>query len=270
MVRSEPNQERFDRMNQHLDEPPPTPPSRPSYPVEVRGYAEGDWVIREGDQRPVFFVVLSGHVRIVKGDRVIRTLGEQDVVGLETLLLRIASPFAVRAATACRVSCYGEEALDYFLEQQPRSVRSLLASLVRQLVQASGRIMGAAEDFLGEDTGMVFFGDGAMIIEENSIGAEFYRLVSTEGGLSVSRNQVEVGRLHQPGEFFGEMAGLLGTPRQATVRSIGTSAVQRFSADALDLLLHDYPELATELIKSLASRLARTSARLADPTETGS
>lgn len=257
-------------MNQHLDELPPVHPPRPSYPVEVRDYAEGDWVIREGEQRSVFFVILSGHVRIVKGDRVIRTLGEQDVFGLETLLLRTASPFAVGAATACRVSCYSEEALDYFLEQQPRSVRSLLASLVRQLVAASGRIMGAAEDFLGDDTGVVFYGDGAVIIEEDSIGAEFYRLVSTEGGLSVSRNQVEVGRIHQAGEFFGEMAGLLGRPRQATVRSVGISAVQRFSADALDLLLHDYPELATELIKSLASRLARTSARLADPAEAGS
>ena len=256
-------------MNHDHNKLPPTRPPHPSYPVEVRDYAEGDWVLRESEERPVFFVILTGHVRIVKGDQVIRTLGEQDVFGLETLLLRTASPFAVRTATACRISCYGEEALDYFLEQQPRLVRSLLASLIRQLMAASGRIMGAAEDFLGEDTVVLFFGDGAVIIEENSIGAEFYRLVSSEGGLSVSRNQVEIGRILTPGEFFGEMAGLLGRPRLATVRSVGTSAVQRFSADALDLLLHDYPELATELIKSLASRLARTSVRLADPVGVG-
>lgn len=237
---------------------------RGNYEVDVRTYEEGDWVLRQGDTNRTFYVILSGEVRIIQGERVVRVLGEQDVFGLESLLLRTPSPVGAKALNSCRISSYSYEALDYFLDQQPRMTRSLVTSLLRQLGRTSTHLAEQVEDFSLDPVEVRFFSDGETIIEQGTSGTEFYRLVSSGSGLVVTKDRVEIGHISQPGEFFGEMAVLLRTPRHATIRSRGESAVQVFDADALHIIIRDYPELATKLIQSLAARLASVSNQLTE------
>ncbi len=66
----------------------------------------------------------------------------------------------------------------------------------------------------------------------------------------------EVSRIEKPGEFFGEMAGLLGLPSPSTVTSIGESVVESYRVDDLGMIVRDYPDVAVRVMNSLVSRLA--------------
>lgn len=71
----------------------------------------------------------------------------------------------------------------------------------------------------------------------------------------------------EAGEFFGEMAALLQTPRTATVRAITDCVVFVFEGLAdqnlYDLIQHD-PKIVRKLIETLALRLLETSRRHAE------
>ncbi len=234
----------------------------PKYEVRVHSLEEGRWVLREGDENRTFFVVMSGYLRVLHHDKAVRILKEPDVFGLESLLLHSPSPYDVRTIAPCRISEYSREALDYFFTRNPRMAQMIVTSILQQLAQTTSNLVRQSEVFSPEDVEMRFFSDGEVIVAEETTGKEFFRLVSSAGGLVVSRKGVEMGRITEPDEFFGEMAGILNTPRQATITSVGESSVQVFSADKLELIINDYPQLVTRLIRTLAARLAQANRKL--------
>lgn len=226
----------------------------PSQAVSIRIYRSGEDVIREGEHFDGFFVALDGQVRIIQRGRKIRLLEPRDVFGLEGVLLKKPSPYVARTMGKTRIARYGPDALDHFIRQNPRMTRDILASAVTQLMQTSHNLSMEFNSFSLEDVRIDFFEDGAVILEEGTTGAEFFRLVSSQGGLSVSVKGGEVARIDKPGEFFGELAALLKLPRLATVTSIGESAVQMYRMDDLDIILKDYPEIALQIIRKLTVR----------------
>ena len=105
---------------------------------------------------------------------------------------------------------------------------------------------------------------GDTIIAEGTSGCEIYQLIESEKGLSVTKNGKEVGKITQPGEYFGEINALLKQTRTATVRSIGRSTVKVFSGDNLEALISTYPQLAKVIIDTLARRLIEANIKIAD------
>lgn len=67
----------------------------------------------------------------------------------------------------------------------------------------------------------------------------------------------EVGRIKNPGEFFGEMASVLGKVRSATIISKGSSVIQAYSADNIQDMIEEHPEIAKRIIRTLAKRLSQ-------------
>ncbi len=232
--------------------------------MEAKSYQQGERIVSEGETLNQFYVLLSGRARVYRKQKKIRSLGEQDVFGLEGLLGDKTSPYEVRATSPCRVMAYDHEMLDHFLESRPRMVRSLLLSIVRQMVETSLFLAGDEVVVLPEDVEVHYYEDGETIIREGDIGREFYRLISSEGGLVVHRAGKEIGRIDQPGEFFGEMAGILKAPRQATVVSSGESVVQVFNGHMLENVISDNPQLGIRLIRTLARRLMQANVKLTE------
>jgi type IV pilus assembly protein PilB len=72
----------------------------------------------------------------------------------------------------------------------------------------------------------------------------------------VSKGGTEVGRIANPGEFFGEMASVLNKVRSATIISKGSSVVQVYSADNIQDMIEEHPEIAQRIIRTLANRLS--------------
>ena len=224
----------------------------------------GDELVREGEESPCFFVILSGQVKITKRGKSIRLLEDQDVFGLESILFKRTIPYTAKVMTASRIASYGPEALDHFFRENPRMTQSILTSSLQQLVQTTDSVLQEGGAFRLEEVHVDFYADGDKVVEEGALGTDFFRLVSTQGGLRVTKGGKEVSRIEAPGEFFGEMAGLLSLPRQATIISIGESVVERYGSDDLEVIIRDYPDVALQIMKTLVLRLAELSRKYAE------
>ena len=231
---------------------PKSGPSR-SQANDIHSYRYGDVIVREGDENPCFYVILGGQVRISQQGKKIRQIEAQDIFGLENILLKKPSPYTVRAMDGARIASYGPDALDHFIRENPRMTQMILVSVLRQLTLTARNFSRETEIFPMDGIRVGFFNDGEVLIREGAAGNEFFRLVSTQRGLVVTAKGAEVRNIGNPGEFFGEISGLLGLPSPVTVTSAGESVVEIYTADDMDVIVKDYPETALHLMNLLVS-----------------
>lgn len=72
--------------------------------------------------------------------------------------------------------------------------------------------------------------------------------------------------LMYPGTIFGEMGDILGKPRSCTVKARTPTTVIKYDAGDMENVIREHPEIAIKIFKTLASRLERTTQKLADVT----
>ena len=232
--------------------------------LQIRNYSYGEEIVREGDNPPCFFVVLSGQVRLSRRGKVILHLADQDIFALEHLMLKRPCFYTATAMIESRIAAYGPEALDHLIRNSPRMTQNIMASVSRQLARLSQGATQTIDSFSLEDVEVKFFSDGEVIIEEGTVGKELYRLVSTQSGLRVSIKNKEISFINTPGEFFGEMAGILNLPRQATITSIGESVVEKYNLENIEVIIKEHPEIAHQMMRTLISRLVEMNLRLTE------
>ncbi len=97
--------------------------------------------------------------------------------------------------------------------------------------------------------------EGKVLIKEGDSGREFFVLV--DGTAEVERGGKKVA-LIGPGDFFGEIALISKTPRNATITT--TSAVRALviTDRAFRTLLDHAPQIQIAVLTALAERLAPT------------
>jgi len=98
--------------------------------------------------------------------------------------------------------------------------------------------------------------DGDVVIREGNTDVDFFKLL--RGGLSVLKGGKKIAELTEPGEYFGEMAVLSGEPRNASIVSLGRSAIKRYPGDKLDEIIAKYPDVSRHLFKAMAARLHKS------------
>jgi CRP-like cAMP-binding protein len=231
--------------------------------MEVKEYKAGQAVVSEGAPNDHFFVILKGQVEVFQKSKGIRVLKEGDVFGLENFYLDRLYTTEVRTITSARIAAYHTSLIEDIIQNRPQLVERILKSVMAQLEQTT---QVAEENIPLEslvDLNERIYHDGEVIIEEGTTGVDIYKLVESEGGLLVTKDGREVGRIIQQGEYFGEMSSLLHQERTASVISIGRSVVQVFPGENLEATLAAYPSLAKKVIDTLASRLADANKRIA-------
>lgn len=226
-----------------------------SLALDMREYQRGEEILHEGEESDVFQVILSGRVRISRSGRKLRVLGDQDVFGLESIVLKIPSYYTAIALDKCRIARYGTDALDHLIAKSPRMIQRLLASTLNQLAQTTHFLMEHSQSL--DEATMKFYGDGEAIIDDSTSDTEFYRLVSTQGRLQVRMDGKEIAVIDKPGEFFGRLPGMNEVPANASVVSIGESVVEIYNIEDLDLLIRDHPEATRRVIRSMMSRFRK-------------
>ncbi len=228
----------------------------PVQAIEIAVFQKGQTIMSQGQDNPFFLVILSGRVMLSQSGKIIRVLDEQDIFGLESLLLKMPSYYAAHAVKECRIAKYGPETLDHLIRESPRMIQGVLTSIVQQLTQTTSNLLDAPERLLLDEQSVRFYQDGEVILEEKAGGTEFYRLVSTQGGLRVTRGGKEVTRTYKPGEFLG----LPDSHARARISSIGQSVLEKYSIDDLDIIIRDYPEAASRIMRALIERLSEKEA----------
>jgi CRP-like cAMP-binding protein len=105
---------------------------------------------------------------------------------------------------------------------------------------------------------------GQTIIEQGDEGSGFFILKS--GTLEVFKDDVLLAVIMYPGTVFGEMGDILGRPRTCTIRAKNAAKIAYYEVESLDELVRTQPDVAVKLIRTLASRLDRTTQKLIDTT----
>jgi CRP/FNR family cyclic AMP-dependent transcriptional regulator len=96
---------------------------------------------------------------------------------------------------------------------------------------------------------------GRAVITEGDTGREFFVLI--DGTADVERGGKKVASLG-PGDFFGEIALIAKTPRNATITTTSPARALVITDRAFRRLLDHSPQIAVPVLVALAERLAPT------------
>ena len=105
---------------------------------------------------------------------------------------------------------------------------------------------------------------GTTLIEEGSYTGTLY--VLAQGSVDVLRGNVVVASVSEPGAILGEMSMLLGTAHTATVRANSKCVVYKINDAASTVRAN--PNMAFEIARHLAQRLANATSYIVDLNET--
>ncbi|NUS69206.1 MAG: Crp/Fnr family transcriptional regulator [Ensifer adhaerens] len=121
---------------------------------------------------------------------------------------------------------------------------------LKLLAFTSDRVMSSAGEALFYQGDI---GDAAYVI----LSGKAEVLINTAGG------SFKIAEVEQ-NSIVGEIAILCNTPRTATVRTSTPLEALRIRKDDFLKLLADFPEMAVEIMRVLADRLAQTTAELSE------
>ena len=112
--------------------------------LETREYLAGELIVQEGDEGHELFVVLAGHVRIVRrsaGQQVLLAeLGPQDYFGEMALLAERPRAATAIAATDCQLAVLTKEHLFAVLSERPEVSLAVIQTLSNRLAIANERL----------------------------------------------------------------------------------------------------------------------------------
>lgn len=115
------------------------------------------------------------------------------------------------------------------------------------------RAIGALLDWFGMPAGTVLF-------EEGEHGEDAYILLQGRLGVFLTSGTAQEPLAQiEPGEFIGEMSLISGEPRSATVVALRDSELVRIPRPAFEAILGSIPQMASLIMRQMASRLRRTS-----------
>ena len=103
---------------------------------------------------------------------------------------------------------------------------------------------------------------GETILKQGSESKGFYIL--EKGAVEIYKDGIMLNVLIYPGTIFGEIGHILSNPRTCTIKARSHTTLTKYDCSDLQSLVKEYPEIAVKIMETLASRLERTTQKLAD------
>ena len=113
----------------------------------------------------------------------------------------------------------------------------------------------AARSELAAATTRRVYGAGEVIVRQEDSGSSMFVIERGAAVVSLEPSQREVARLG-PGDFFGEMSLLTGTPRSATVRALSDAQVFEITVDDFRRVVLANPAVVEQVGLAVARRAA--------------
>lgn len=107
------------------------------------------------------------------------------------------------------------------------------------------------------------FAPGETLFEQGEAGNSAYIILEGEAAVLIEspHGRVRVATLHQYA-IVGEIAMLCDVPRTATIEATTPLTALKISKDVFMRLVHDFPDMAVEIMRELARRLDETTQQL--------
>ncbi len=103
---------------------------------------------------------------------------------------------------------------------------------------------------------------GEIIIRQGHDDYCFY--VLEKGAVEVIKDDRVLSVLMFPGTIFGEISSILKKPRTSSVKARTATTVTCYECENLEELVAAHPDVAIKMLQTLASRLERTTQKLAE------
>jgi CRP/FNR family cyclic AMP-dependent transcriptional regulator len=228
-------------------------------------------MFNKGDK---MYLLLTGEVNIVVGDKVVGSVKVGEIFGEMATLTRLPRSASAVAKTACTVMSIDGKQFEAGLLQKPEfalmlmaimilRIRSTAASLRSKGALGSGDETKAASSVfdkklmtglqkLMHDREPVRYSAQQTIMKEGDTGAFMYIVVDGTVAISIQRKVVErVG----PGGTFGEMALVDQSPRSATASAEADCTLLAVNRNDLVALVKTSPSFGMSMLRAQADRL---------------
>ena len=195
------------------------------FPREV---SSGDTIIKQGDNGDAFWIVESGKFDIFVKRSLQQSSGNGDKVAsceagtcFGELALMYNAPRAATVVATTGGKLWGLDGTSFkmMLVTAENSRKKKYESFLEK-VSILSELNAYERAALSDVTDVAKFGPGEVIMKQGEQGNNFYILESGDARAYISsNNEPEVLAKHyaSPGEYFGELALILATPRKATV-----------------------------------------------------
>ncbi len=254
---------------------PPPLRDRVTSTLQEASYGFGDAIVREGDPGDAFYILTSGHARVVKTSEggeefplgVIRA-GEE--FGEMALLQGEPRNATVRCSSEVSVLRLDRRDFQRLLEEVP-ALHDAMTLLVRHRTLQTflreftdlGRLPFPVQRALVERLTPMTAAAGDTVIREGEPAGPMYVIES-------GRARVYIGDHGRPrnvaflrtGDYFGELSVLRGSPRTASVEALTECRLLALAPESLSALARDYPELRRVLDTRAAQYNAKGEARV--------
>jgi len=107
---------------------------------------------------------------------------------------------------------------------------------------------------------------GETILKQGNESDGFYIL--EKGAVEIYKDGIMLNVLIYPGTVFGEIGDILGNVRTCTIKARTQTTVTKYNCPDLRTFVQEYPDIAVKIMETLASRLDRTTQKLADLSHT--
>ena len=234
-------------------------------------FTPGAVIVREGDAADAFYLIEQGSVEVTRGAqgavRSLAVLGEGAWFGEAGLLQQAPRNATVTAGAAGAVArVLGQQAFLTMVETSDlvtAEIGQLLQKRVAcaRLQQAAPQLTAAAGARLLPEFRARTYRPGEAIVRQGESAGEFFILVTGEAVVTrrdASGGDEVVTRL-EPGDYFGEIGLLHGTPRNATVSAGGPHDVETLVTDraGFDRLLAEGGGASGALAQAMRARAER-------------
>jgi CRP/FNR family transcriptional regulator, cyclic AMP receptor protein len=115
------------------------------------------------------------------------------------------------------------------------------------------------ENELLDSSNIQEYAEKQVIANEGDTEVGWYVLL--KGRVGVFKHDKKVAEFKQHGVVFGELSGILNTPRTATLIALEPTQVIHFKT-TLDNIINHHPKMTKQIIINLAERLAKTTDNL--------
>lgn len=222
-------------------------------------FLKGDIVIGQGERGDALYIITHGIVSVFKGDKEVASLSDGDFFGEMALLgdqVRTATVQAKTPSTLLRLR--RRDVMQLAIEgaelknrlNDVKDERQTQTDLIGDVPLLSGLSLEILELII-EQTTSVSFKSGDAVMVEGETGDSMFIII--HGVVSIYKAGELIAELKE-GDFFGEMALLGDSVRNATVKIKEQAALLKLSRADILRLTENNPELKERLEGAKASR----------------
>ncbi len=249
--------------------------------------AEGDVLVREGDEAHEVFYLRSGQLRAMSsaasGDVLVNTIEPGGLLGEIAVVTGRRRTATLKASAPCEVYKVDRATFERWLAATPDAAEEVTRAARERLNESQVAIMiekliGASGASGASGTSSASSASSASVVRDvlDALTWQYMeagRVLFREGDASDAVYFVVSGRLEAitftvtgservlnemgNGDIVGELGLLDGAPRAATVRAVRDATLARFSADSFERLMSRHASLAFHVARSVLQHGAR-------------